>query len=70
MNFTAKLRKNVFVLAEKNINTCPVEFVNHRAKQGGSLFEGRSGEKERLSEAKALLLGYGLGAPPFASFFQ
>ena len=27
MNFTAKLRENVFILAEKNINTCPVEFV-------------------------------------------
>ena len=70
MNFTAKLRENVFVLAEKNINTCPVEFVNHRAKQGGSLFEGRSGEKEWPSEAKALLLGCGLGAPSFVGFLQ
>ena len=46
-------------------------FHNKRYQyRGGSLFEGPSGEKEWPSEAKALLLGSGLGAPQFAGFLK
>ena len=40
------------------------EFFNHRAKRGGSLFEGSSGEEEG-SRSDPPMLG---DSPPFASF--
>ena len=46
-------------------------FHNKRYQyRGGSLFEGPSGEKEWPSEAKALLLGSGLGEPQFTGFLK
>ena len=55
-------------------------FVNHRAKRGGSLFQGGSGERERGREATPPLWGrsphqgreatlcWRWGTPPFVGF--
>ena len=60
----ARVVAGVAILDADNLKKSRISF-NHRAKRGGSLFQGGSAERERGREAT---LCWRWGTPPFVSF--